>query len=177
MRRNFFPYYGKRIYKLALYEDYYLINRFRLKLDEDNEAHIDHLLCGDKFIYVIKDKYFPGGISGNEKDSNWFFHPFNRPRSSFIPNPFLFNRIRIQKLALVINLDESFFINIIVVNDDCILDKIQPKDGCDFICNLKNLNKIVKANEARDIPILNPEKLAIAVKDLDRLNKGIVDES
>ena len=71
IKKHLVPYFGKRIYHIALYNDFYLINEVNLKLDEDSEAHIDHLLFGEKYIYVIKDRYYDGAIDGQEKDSNW----------------------------------------------------------------------------------------------------------
>ncbi len=166
------PHFGKRIYHIALYNDYYLINQINLKLDDDNEAHIDHLLFGEKYIYVIKDRYYDGALTGQARDVNWmFYHRFGR-RGKFIANPFLLNRVRVEKLALVTGLDPRFFISVIVTNDQCLLDEIDTKDNATFIVKLKKLEKLIKTIEEREIEPIDPNQLDRAVKDIHRLVKG-----
>jgi hypothetical protein len=176
MARRYLYVYGKSIYKLALYTDFYLINKLKIPLDEQQNAHIDHLLFGEKFIYVIKDKYYQGGVSGKEDDQSWVYFPFHRRGAFYIPNPFLINRQRIEKLTLVTGLDKSLFINVIVVNNDCLLDDIDTKKADNYIVNLKHLAKLIKAIETRNIAKINDEQLAQAVLDINKINKQIADE-
>jgi len=164
--------YGKKIYHIALYNDFYLINKVNLKLDEDSEAHIDHLLFGEKYIYVIKDRYYDGALQGRDKDSNWmFYHRYSRT-GKYISNPLAVNRVRLEKLALVTGLDPHLFINLIVVNDACLLDEIATDDNATFVVKLKKLEKLIKAIEQRDIEPIDPDQLDAAVKDIYRLVKG-----
>ncbi len=166
------PHFGKRIYHIALYNDFYLINQINLKLDDDNEAHIDHLLFGEKYIYVIKDRYYDGALTGQARDVNWMFYQRFGRRGKFIANPFLLNRVRVEKLALVTGLDPHFFISVIVTNDQCLLDEIDTKDNATFIVKLKKLEKLIKTIEEREIEPIDPNQLDRAVKDIHRLVKG-----
>ncbi len=172
IKRNLIPVYGRRIYHLALYNDYYLINQINLPLGDMNEAHIDHLLFGEKYIYVIKDRYYDGALTGQARDINWMFYSRYSRRGKYIANPFLINRIRLEKLALVTGLDPHLFINIIVVNDSCLLDQIEPSDEMTYIVKLRQVDKLIKAIESRDIPHINEDQLDAAVKDIYRLVKG-----
>ena len=172
MNRHLIPVFGKRIYHIALYNDFYLINQVRVPLDDANEAHIDHLLFGEKFIYVIKDRYYDGALSGQARDVNWMFYPNLSRRGKYISNPFLINRVRIDKLALVTGLDPHLFVNIIVVNDRCLLDDIISDDDYTYIVKLAKLEKLIKAIESRDIPVINEQQLDAAVKDIYQLVKG-----
>jgi hypothetical protein len=79
-----------------------------------------------------------------------FYHRFGR-RGKFIANPFLLNRVRVEKLALVTGLDPRFFISVIVTNDQCLLDEIDTKDNATFIVKLKKLEKLIKTIEEREI--------------------------
>jgi hypothetical protein len=170
--KHLVPFFGKRIYHIALYNDFYLINQINLKLDDANEAHIDHLLFGEKYIYVIKDRYYDGALTGQERDANWMFYSRFTRRGKYITNPFLLNRVRVDKLALVTGLDPHFFISVIVTNDQCLLDDIQTTDNVTYVVKLKKLEKLVKAIEERDIAPIDPEQLDRAVKDIHRLVKG-----
>lgn len=164
--------YGKKIYKLALYNDYYLINKCELRISEEEVVHLDHLLFGDKFIYVIKDRYFPGSLKGNAGDLNFLFYEHYRPKSRIIPNPLLMNAERIDKIVLFTNLHPSYFINIIVVNDDLLLDDIKTLTGQEYVVKIGQLPKLVEAIEKRDVPELEPAKLEKAVQDMAKIMKG-----
>jgi hypothetical protein len=172
IRRHLIPFFGKRIYHLALYNDFYLINRVNLKIDDDSQAHIDHLLFGEKFIYIIKDRFYDGALTGNPLDANWMYYAKFTRRGKYISNPFLVNRVRIEKLSLVTGLDPHLFINLIVVNDNCLLDEITTPDNMTYIVKMGKLEKLIKAIEERDIDPIDPEQLDRAVKDIYKLVKG-----
>jgi hypothetical protein len=66
---------GSKIYKIALENDYYLINDAVLSIDT-KVIHFNHILFTNKFIYCIGVKYFNGPISGKYEDAKWLenFH-------------------------------------------------------------------------------------------------------
>ena len=84
LRKNFVSVYGKQVYKLALHEDYYLINRLLLKTMDGTTIDIDHFLCGNKYIYVIKDYYFEGALSAKEYDHMWWYYKKDKKISEIV---------------------------------------------------------------------------------------------
>ncbi|MCD8203519.1 MAG: hypothetical protein LUB56_00065, partial [Coprobacillus sp.] len=52
-KNNYIKLYYKKVYKIALMNDYLLINNFGFKDDNDDVHTIDHFLFGDKFVYLI----------------------------------------------------------------------------------------------------------------------------
>ena len=59
-KNSFKEYCYKAIYKIAFDEDYYLINNFSYRVDSSKIAKIDHVLFGNKYIYLIIDVYYEG---------------------------------------------------------------------------------------------------------------------
>lgn len=175
-KRNFLKIYGKFVYHIALYNDYLLINRLSLRLDDEHTAHIDHVLFGDKYIYVIKDKYYQGSLSGKENDESWLYFPDNKKKSVYIDNPLKVNRQRITKMGLFTGLEDDLFISIILVNNDCLLDKFESQSKRDYIVPVGKLEKLVAAIESRPVPKINSTQLEQAVQDLARINKGLMPE-
>lgn len=57
--------------KTAVYYDYYLINKLEIQLVSNESLFIDHMLFGNKYIYVINDYLFKGVLTGNAQDSKW----------------------------------------------------------------------------------------------------------
>ena len=176
-RRNYVKIFGKFVYHIALYKDYLLINKLHLPLDNERKLHLDHVLFGEKYIYAIKDKYYAGAISGKENDESWLYFPDNTKKSMYIDNPLKINRQRIQKLALFTGLDDDLFVSIILVNNDCLLDKFESQSRRDYVIPVNKLEKLVAAIESRSVPKINQEQLEQAVQDLNKKNKGIEVES
>src|SRR5574344_3015709 len=108
-KKKYINIYGRIIYQLVLDNDFFLINQLVLKLDDNNEMHIDHVIFGEKYIYVIKDRYYNGKIEGKPLDESWVFR--NGKKSKYVDNPLILNSLRIEKLSLLSGIDKSFFIS------------------------------------------------------------------
>ncbi len=163
--------YGKFVYHIALYGDYYLINKMNLPIDSDHTAHIDHILFGEKYIYVIKDRYYNGSLSGKENDESWVYFPDDRRKSRYIDNPLKINRQRTEKLGLFTGLNEDLFISIVVVNNDCLLDKFESTSRRDYVVQIGRLHKLIEAIESRSVPKINDAQLEQAVQDMAHINQ------
>ena len=70
MKKNFKLFYYKKIYKIAMDKDYYLINDFLFKIDDSHVGRIDHILFADKYIFVMNDFFYDGNIIGKETDKS-----------------------------------------------------------------------------------------------------------
>lgn len=170
--------YYKKIRKIAEIKDYYLINNLILRNGDEVICRIDHVLFGEKYIYVIKDRYYRGGISGHGDDKVWIF--FNKKGEKVeIDNPMMINMKRLNKLSTMTQIDESFFISIVIINDDCVvkdIDKFNTDNS--FIVSKKRLPQLIKAIESRDVKKMNESQLSYAVQDISKLYGSLsVDES
>lgn len=167
--KNFQNIYYKSIRKIADLNDYYLINNLVIRNNNQLVCRIDHVLFGDKYIYVIKDRYYRGAISGNKEDSTWFFYS-NDGRKYEMENPMNINEKRVEKLSLVTQIDPSFFISIVIINDNCVIKNANElnKENS-FIVSRKNLKKIIKMVEKRDVKRMDQKQLEYAVQDISRL--------
>lgn len=172
--RNFFyshktiQSYYKKVYRVALDNDFYLINNFENKTAEEEEFHIDHILIGDKFIYCIRDRYFPGAIIGKEEDPAWIL--CRRKKSEKIKNPLYVNAIRVQRLALMSGIDRKCFISVVLVNDDCLITPYEVSSQDNFLVSLSNFPKFIKEKESMPIDPLDPQAIAVAARDFSELN-------
>ena len=173
LRKNYISIYGKQIYKLALHEDYYLINRLLLKTSDGRSIDIDHFLCGNKFIYVIKDYYFEGGLSAKEFDRAWIYYKKEGKKQikQKIDNPLLLNQERTNLLCKITDLDPSFIISIVLINNDCQFSKFEGESKNNFIVTRSNFKKFIKAFENKDVANIKDSQLSIAVNDIAKLNE------
>lgn len=164
--------FNRIIYRYVQEKDFYLIPFVKVKLPGNKDVIIDHLIFGDKFIYAVKDLYFQGGLLGKGSDKDWSYYEYkhHQPKSRYIPNPFVLNRHRIDKLTLVTGLDPQHFISIILVNNDAMINRIPVSEDNQFIINIRHLARLIDAIESREVPPFKSQVLAQAVIDINEMN-------
>ena len=88
-----------------------------------------------------------------------------------IPNPLLMNHLRMERLSLLTNLDLKLFVSIVLINNDCLMTPMQNTKCDSFLVSLKKFPELIKTLEnQKDVPPLNEESVAVAVKDFAHLN-------
>ena len=164
--------YGKRVYKYALHNDLYLINKLALKGNDDQLLKIDHLLFGTKYIYVISDFYLPGNIEAKENDRSFVYTPLEKnAKKVYIDNVFISGAELTKKVASNLGLNPSLFIPVALVDDDADFGDFKPTLKNNYLVHVSNFNKLLDALESRKVPPLNDDQLKYAVLDVNRLNE------
>ena len=174
--KNFKKIYYKKIRAIAEINDYYLINNLILRNNEQVICQIDHCLFGEKFIYVIKDRYYRGAIKGDKEDNIWIFYD-KKGKTFEMENPMKVNELRVEKLSLMTQIDSSFFISIVVINVDAIVKNMENMSSNDsYIVSRKKLPKLIKSIESRDVKKIDEKQLNFAVQDISRLYGSQVEQ-
>lgn len=168
-RRHFQTHFYKRVYKVALENDYYLINQFAFKVDSSKLAQVDHILFGNKYIYVIVSKYYEGDLVGKSSDKSLIFISF-KGKKCYTDNPIIQSKMLTTKLSSSIGLDASLLIGIVLINDDCKVE-VQSDSKQFYIIQRKRLPALIKAIESRPVSPINETQLAKAVQAIAKENK------
>lgn len=166
--KKFKELYYHKIYKLALYKDYYLINDFIFQSDSSVSC-IDHILFGEKYIYFIIDLYFAGDIMGKADDKSLIYIP-RRGEKCYTDNPLIRIEKYVKRVSILTNLDSSLLIGIVLVNNEC-HTAIMSESKQYYVIQEKRLKALVKAIESREVGKLNEEQLDRAVKSIDKMNR------
>ncbi len=169
-KRRTIQMYYKKIYKIALDNDFYLINSFANKTAEEEEFHIDHILIGEKFIYCIRDRYYEGTIRAKENDPNWIYYSRKYKDGYLIPNPLRMNEIRVQRMSLMSGLSRKLFISVVLVNNECFLSNYEVTSSNNFVVSLKNLPSFIAEKEALPVEPMDPRAIDVAARDIADLN-------
>lgn len=164
--------YYRKVYRVALDNDFYLINNFSNRTADLEEFHIDHILIGNKYFYCIRDRYYDGAIAAKEDNPSWIF--FNKDRGRYIPNPLRTNKLRVQRLSLMSDIAEKYCISIVLINDDCYLTPYESNSDDSFLSSLREFPKLIEELESRDVDPLDEQAVAIATIDLAQLNESSV---
>ncbi|HBM70629.1 MAG TPA: hypothetical protein DD377_04630 [Firmicutes bacterium] len=160
-------YYGK-VRRVVLDNDYYLINNFANKTADQETFHIDHIMIGDKYIYCIRDRYYDGAIAAKETDPSWIF--YKGKKATYIKNPMLVNKVRVDRMSLMTGIDSKIFISIVLINDDCMMTRLNNTYTDNFIVSLKKFPFLIEQLESNDVSPLDPKSIAIAARDFSELN-------
>ena len=169
IKKRFRDYYYHTIRRISVNEDYYLINRFIFRIDDSSVGNIDHIIFGEKFIYIISDKYYDGNIKGKQTDKSLILID-KRGKKCYIDNPFLESAKLLTSLALNTDLDSDIMIGITVVNNGVNIG-VKPEGKQFYAIQIKKLPQLIKAIESRPIDPLNEKQLARAVQGFDKINR------
>jgi len=168
-KKNFKNYYYKKIYSIALNNDYYLINNFAFRVDTKNILVIDHLLFGNKFIYVIMDKCYEGDLMGNASDPDLVLIQKNGEKT-YVENPFFSFGKLLSKFSTSTGISTTLLIGITLINNDSRMN-IETSSKQFFMIQRKRLPKLIKKIESRDVGLINAEGLQEAVLTVNDLNR------
>ena len=168
-KKHFTEAYYKRIYKMAVLDDFYLINHFTYTVDESTRTKVDHILFGDKFIYVIICKFFDGDISGKQNDNSLIFQS-RSGKNYYTANPINEIKTITTNLSMISGIDPDYMIGLVVVNDNCRV-AIQSDSKQFYVIQKKRIDSLVHAIESRPLGKMNEKRLYEAVHVIDRLNE------
>lgn len=168
-RKNFQMHFYKKIYRIAFDNDFYLINQFVFKVDNDKNALVDHILFGDKFVYVIISQYYEGDLIGKATDSSLVFVS-HRGKKSYTDNPINLSKSLANKLSSSTGLSASLLIGIVLINDDCKV-QVQSESKQFYIIQRKRLTSLIRAIESRPLGAINEAQLAKAVQSIAKTNR------
>lgn len=169
IKTNFKEYCYKAIYKIAFDEDYYLINEYMFRVEPSKVAKIDHILFGNKYIYVILDTYYEGDLTGNETDKSLILVN-NKGKKYYTENQYLVTQSLVRALCGQTGIEEGMFIGIVVVNNNCKIG-VETNSKQYYIIQRNRLKKLVKAIESRNVGNINAQQLEAAVKAIDKSNR------
>ena len=168
-RKNFQIHFYKMVYRVALDNDFYLINQFVFKVDSSKNSIVDHILFGEKYIYVIISKYYQGDLLGKYLDKSLIFIS-HKGKKCYTDNPYNESKFLTSKLSSSTGIDASLMIGIVLINDDCKV-AVQSESKQFYIIQRKRFPALIKAIESRPVETINETQLSKAVQSIAKLNK------
>lgn len=161
--------FASKVYQVALYGDYYLINDFTLMVESNRGRALNHILFGDKYVYVIMSKWFDGSLKGVESDVSLFLVNKNG-QTSFIDNPLINTKNLIKKLCINMDIPSSMVVGITIVNKECSID-VKQDDKYNYLIPVNKLESLIAAIEKRKVNKIKEDELKNLVIAFDKANK------
>ena len=88
-----------------------------------------------------------------------------------IDNALMVNDKRVKKFLKFTKFDKSFVISVVVVNNDCKINELANNDNDSYVVKIKNLEKLVKEIEGRDVGEIDQMQLLNVVNELANRNE------
>jgi hypothetical protein len=139
----------RKALKVSRDGDFYLLNDLVLKTGTASSVTIDHLIGGDKYIFVITDRYYDGALNAKANDPSWFYYQKGGKKID-IPNPLLENRFAMDRLSIASGINTSFMVGIVLVNDDCFLNPFESDESESLLVPVSQLEKLVFLYEKKE---------------------------
>ena len=168
-KKHFQIHFYKKVYRVALNNDYYLINQFVFKVDSSKNATVDHILFGEKYIYVIISKYYQGDLIGKYSDKSLIFIS-HKGKKCYTDNPYNEVKFLTSKLSSSTGIDASLMVGLVLINDGCKVE-VQSESKQFYIIQRKRFAPLIKAIESRPIEKINEAQLSKAVQSIAKLNR------
>ncbi len=160
-KKHYLDVYYKSVRAIAVDQDFYLINNFKFKITDNKKAMFNHILFGEKYIYLIYCVYYHGDITGNVNDKYLVMVP-KKDKRKYVPNDYRTIQKLVERFVMDTSLSSDLFIGIVLTNSDINLG-VESESKQYYMIQRDRLSQLVKAIESRDIPTLNEEELQKAV--------------
>lgn len=179
----------KRNHKKAVYnilhavaeeKDYLLLNNVTLNIKNKNSEPtlFDHILFGDKYIYLIDDYDKEGGLFGNMVDRYLLIKKGERTYKTNNPLFELKNKLTLLENELGIKHKDNLFLAMIVYNNALIVaNNLKVKNNEQCFISLKELRDTILSAEKDQVQPLThqatEELLQILKNNSDRFKEGL----
>ena len=156
-----------KLNKIAQENDYLLLNNYRIHIDDNHVANIDHILITDKFIVIINDFKISGVISGDYNDDE--LRNINKNKQNQIVNPLNLNINLAKRLALFNDLSFDLIKGLAVVNSDSVINITNNFDQFKIV-RLKDLTKEIKRIDSINVKKLKEDNIVRFINYLNENN-------
>lgn len=164
----------QKIIKIVRNGDYYLINNFEVEIEKGKIMKIDHIIGGNKYIYIITDRYFDGTIVGEAVDDWWLYFTKGRKDAvvkTEIVNPLMETKNMIVRLGIQRSLPMEYVVGIVLINDDCFVTGFKNVPGTVQLTTYSQLEKVINKYESENIGDINSKDLHKAIHDLYEISE------
>jgi len=137
---------NSKLKKFAIDHDFPLLSDVVIQIREDKYIKIDHIMIGNKYIYVIACKCYYGYLNAKAIDEKWVL--YRRDKLIHIENPLKNNEKRIKILSnLLENTTMEDFVNIIYLSKPVVTNKIQGSNKKEFVLFEEDFEKFIEIYE------------------------------
>ncbi len=134
-----------KLKKFAIDHDFPLLSDVVIQVRENKYVKLDHIMIGNKYIYVIACKCYYGYLNAKAIDEKWVL--YKREKLVHIENPLKNNEKRIKILASLLDNSTEDFVNIIYLSKPVVASKIEGSPKKEFVLFEDDFEKFIEVYE------------------------------
>jgi hypothetical protein len=159
-----------QIKKFVEINDYLYLSKVVLRVQEGEYVIVDHIILGDRFIYVIASKFYYGYVNGKDIDAKWVVS--DGATTNIVNNPFYANEVKIDYLSRIMNLSRDKFVNIVMLAKTAVVDNIEINADYYRLVNEKNVySEVKKFEDDQRFNIFDPKDIEAIAANLFEYHK------
>ena len=134
-----------KLKRFAIDHDFPLLSDVVIQIREDKYIKIDHIMIGNKSIYVIACKCYYGYLNAKAVDEKWVL--YRRDKLIHIENPLKNNEKRIKMLSNLLENTTEDFVNIIYLSKPVVASKVEGSNKKEFVIFEDDFEKFIDVYE------------------------------
>ena len=134
-----------KLKKFAIDHDFPLLSDVVIQVREDKYVKIDHIMIGNKYIYVIACKCYYGYLNAKAIDEKWVL--YKRDKLVHVENPLKNNAKRIRILSSLLDNSVEDFVNVIYLSKPVVTSKIAGSNKKEFVLFEEDFEKFIEVYE------------------------------
>lgn len=134
-----------KLKRFAVDHDFPLLSDVVIQIREDKYIKIDHIMIGNKYIYVIACKCYYGYLNAKAIDEKWVL--YKRDKLVHVENPLRYNEKRIRILSNLLDNSMEDFVNIVYLSKPVVTSKIEGTNKKEFVIYEDDFENFIEVYE------------------------------
>ena len=155
--------------------DFLYLHNLCLRISPGQYIHVDHVIVGDRFIYVIATKFYYGFLNGKDIDEKWVLS--DGKETQIIDNPLLANELKVGYISRILNVNPNVLVNIVLVSRTTVIDSVEIHNPSLHLLEEDNVLRFIdKFENDKNYPVFNIGDLEKTASDLYEYHKASVED-
>lgn len=134
-----------KLKKFAIDHDFPLLSNVMIQIRENKFIKLEHVLFGNKYIYVITSKCYYGYLCANSEDEKWLL--YRKDKLIHLDNPLKNNEKRIRILANLLDDNMENFVNVVFLSRPVVVSKIITRHPKEIVVLEQDFAKCIEKYE------------------------------
>ncbi len=134
-----------KLKRFAVDHDFPLLSDVVIQIRENKYIKIDHIMIGNKYIYVIACKCYYGYLNAKAIDEKWVL--YKRDKLVHVENPLRYNEKRIRILSNLLDNSMEDFVNIVYLSKPVVTSKIEGTNKKEFVIYEDDFENFIEVYE------------------------------
>ena len=165
---NYHKIFAKKIEHFCKKNNFENLGILKIKSIHNELISIDHLVFGNKNIYLIEDFYCNCDVYGKQIDNSLLIRNDKNKQSFYVENPFHSAEQKISNLSQVLSIDKNLFIPVVIYNPSCNFINLSKASN---MCCYTRIKKIILNFESIDEEPLNRDQVVSTINEIKKISR------